>query len=292
MSGNKTSKAQCGEKKILLLSVILGMSANALLSSVRSSVIPFSIFPLIALVLSAQMLYQYYLLNPVAEDIPLIGLACFFIGAFGHAALFICFMFPSAPFLLYQSGLSVFSSVFPWYCFHFFFLFTIVPFISQLFHCFHLSSLLFFHSAHLVPFPLLSSTSFSRFSRLLFPFLHHVHTSSSIDLSFYISSPAAVLFIYFIVSFPFSLISIKSFNSFFYILLLFFHTFILVSFFVLSVTSFNPFSPSALLIFPSFLRFFFLFFHFFLERESGGGGRGEYKTIEGKRRNEEKRVIS
>ncbi len=86
MSGNKTSKAQRGEKKILLLSVILGMSANALLSSVFSSVIPFSIFPLIALVLSAQMLYQYYLLNPVAEEIPLIGLACFFIGAFGHAA--------------------------------------------------------------------------------------------------------------------------------------------------------------------------------------------------------------
>lgn len=51
------------------------------------SSVPFSLFALIALVLSAQMLYQEYLAHPVAEEVPLVGLACFFVRAFGHSAL-------------------------------------------------------------------------------------------------------------------------------------------------------------------------------------------------------------
>ena len=35
---------------------------------------------------SSDLLYQEYLTNPVSEDIPLVGLACFFVGAFGHSA--------------------------------------------------------------------------------------------------------------------------------------------------------------------------------------------------------------
>lgn len=87
MSNDSTTPVnQNSERKTLLLAVIAGMCGNALLSSVTLSEITFSIFPLIALVLAMQMLYQNYLANPVAEDIPMLGLACFFVGAFGHSA--------------------------------------------------------------------------------------------------------------------------------------------------------------------------------------------------------------
>ncbi|USD32390.1 MULTISPECIES: YijD family membrane protein [Vibrio] len=74
------------EKKTLVLALVAGMCGDALLSWLTMSEVSFSIFPLIALVLSVQTLYQEYLRNPVSEDIPLVGLACFFVGAFGHSA--------------------------------------------------------------------------------------------------------------------------------------------------------------------------------------------------------------
>jgi len=74
-------------KKTLFLAVIVGMCSNALLSTLTMTEVTFSIFPFISLVLSAQMLYQNYLRNPVSEDLPLVGLACFFVGAFGHSAV-------------------------------------------------------------------------------------------------------------------------------------------------------------------------------------------------------------
>ncbi len=74
------------EKKSLMLALVLGMSANALLCWLTLPGYGFSIFALITLVLSAQLLYQDYLKAPIAEDMPMIGLACFFVGAFGHSA--------------------------------------------------------------------------------------------------------------------------------------------------------------------------------------------------------------
>ncbi|WCE29608.1 YijD family membrane protein [Vibrio sp. SCSIO 43137] len=93
MSNDSTPVNQNSERKTLLLAVVAGMCGNALLSSVTLSEVSFSIFPLIALVLAVQMLYQNYLSNPVAEEIPMIGLACFFVGAFGHSA-FVKAQFP------------------------------------------------------------------------------------------------------------------------------------------------------------------------------------------------------
>lgn len=93
MSNDSTPANQHSERKTLLLAVVAGMCGNALLSSVTLSEVSFSIFPLIALVLAVQMLYQNYLSNPVAEEIPMIGLACFFVGAFGHSA-FVKAQFP------------------------------------------------------------------------------------------------------------------------------------------------------------------------------------------------------
>ncbi|MDG3086650.1 YijD family membrane protein [Vibrio hannami] len=93
MSNESTQTSARSERKTLILAAIAGMCSNALLSSITLSEVSFSVFPLIALVLSLQMLYDGYLKSPVAEDIPLIGLACFFVGAFGHSA-FVKAQFP------------------------------------------------------------------------------------------------------------------------------------------------------------------------------------------------------
>ncbi|MFC3025178.1 YijD family membrane protein [Vibrio zhugei] len=93
---SKQSESSPGsERKTLVLALVAGMSSDAILSWITMSQVSFSIFPLIALVLSLQALYQEYLRHPIAEDIPLVGLACFFVGAFGHSA-FIKAQYPDA----------------------------------------------------------------------------------------------------------------------------------------------------------------------------------------------------
>lgn len=91
------------ERKTLVLALIAGMCADAILSWLTMSEVSFSIFPLIALVLTLQALYQEYLRHPIAEDVPLVGLACFFVGAFGHSA-FIKAQYP-------ESGSNFFSLI-------------------------------------------------------------------------------------------------------------------------------------------------------------------------------------
>ncbi|CAH0524353.1 YijD family membrane protein [Vibrio hippocampi] len=86
MSIETSSDERRNGQKTLVLAVIAGMCGNAMLSWFTISEVAFSIFPLIALVLSVQALYQEYLNNPVTEDVPLVGLAAFFVGAFGHSA--------------------------------------------------------------------------------------------------------------------------------------------------------------------------------------------------------------
>ncbi|KQB09811.1 YijD family membrane protein [Vibrio metoecus] len=86
MSTEQEIPSTRSERKTLILALIAGLCSDALLSWITMSSVPFSLFALIALVLSVQMLYQEYLTHPVAEDVPLVGLACFFVGAFGHSA--------------------------------------------------------------------------------------------------------------------------------------------------------------------------------------------------------------
>jgi hypothetical protein len=86
LSSSSCKSVGCSERKTLILAIIAGMCSNAIISSMLHSAVTFSIFSVIALALSLQMLYQDYLRNPVAEDIPMIGLACFFVGVFGHSA--------------------------------------------------------------------------------------------------------------------------------------------------------------------------------------------------------------
>jgi hypothetical protein len=80
------SNNQGSERKNLVMALIAGVCGDAILSAMTMTEVTFSIFPLIALILSVQSLYKDYLSQPVAEDFPLIGLACFFVGAFGHSA--------------------------------------------------------------------------------------------------------------------------------------------------------------------------------------------------------------
>jgi hypothetical protein len=86
MSNEVSSENRESGKKTLVLALIAGMCGNAMLSWLTISEVTFSIFPLIALVLSVQALYQEYLRNPIPEDVPMVGLAAFFVGAFGHSA--------------------------------------------------------------------------------------------------------------------------------------------------------------------------------------------------------------
>ncbi|GAB2641422.1 YijD family membrane protein [Vibrio panuliri] len=86
MSNENNPINRGSERKTLVLALIAGMCGDALLSWLTMSEVSFSIFPIIALVLAVQALYKEYLANPVSEDIPLVGLACFFVGAFGHSA--------------------------------------------------------------------------------------------------------------------------------------------------------------------------------------------------------------
>ncbi len=95
MSEQNNNHEQGSEKKTLVLALVAGMSCNAILSWMTISDVLFSIFPWIVLVLSVQSLYQEYLKKPLAEDVPLVGLACFFVGAFGHSA-FVKAQYPDA----------------------------------------------------------------------------------------------------------------------------------------------------------------------------------------------------
>ena len=74
-------------KKPLLLALLIGICGDAFLAVVTESVVPFSFFPLIALLLAASQLYQYYRQEPMVGNTPSCILLCFFIGAFGYAAI-------------------------------------------------------------------------------------------------------------------------------------------------------------------------------------------------------------
>jgi len=81
-----TNENSRNERKTLVLSVITGLSLNAVWVGFTVTEVAFSIFPIIALVLAAQGLYQEYLRQPESEDASLIAVACFFVGLFGHSA--------------------------------------------------------------------------------------------------------------------------------------------------------------------------------------------------------------
>lgn len=75
------------EKGTLVLALIAGLSVNGAFAAVFSAIVPFSVFPLIALVLSVYCLHQRYLNIEMPEGMPLLAASCFLLGLLLYSAL-------------------------------------------------------------------------------------------------------------------------------------------------------------------------------------------------------------
>ncbi|WP_205439021.1 YijD family membrane protein [Edwardsiella tarda] len=71
----------------LILSTVAGLSISGSFSALFSSVVPFSIFPLLALVLSAYCLHQRYLNVAMPEGMPMLSSSCFLLGLLFYSTL-------------------------------------------------------------------------------------------------------------------------------------------------------------------------------------------------------------
>ncbi|KAB8310460.1 YijD family membrane protein [Erwinia endophytica] len=75
------------DKGTLLLAFLAGLSVNGSFSALFSSLVPFSVFPLIALGLSAWCLHQRYLNRAMPEGLPSITAAFFLLGILLYSAI-------------------------------------------------------------------------------------------------------------------------------------------------------------------------------------------------------------
>lgn len=73
------------DAKILVLALVAGMSANAVLSGLTVAEIELSIFPLISCVLAFYCMLQEYKNNAIEGDIPLLTGASFIVGALSYS---------------------------------------------------------------------------------------------------------------------------------------------------------------------------------------------------------------
>lgn len=76
-----------GEKGTLLLAVIAGLSINGSFSALFSAIVPFSIFPLISLVLSVYSLHHHYRDRAMPEGFPSLAAASFLLGLLMYSAI-------------------------------------------------------------------------------------------------------------------------------------------------------------------------------------------------------------
>ncbi len=76
-----------GEKGTLLLALVAGLSINGTFTALFSSVVPFSIFPLIALILSVYCLHQRYLNRAMPQGFPSVAAGCFLLGMLIYSAI-------------------------------------------------------------------------------------------------------------------------------------------------------------------------------------------------------------
>ncbi|MDT3253862.1 YijD family membrane protein [Serratia sp. root2] len=75
------------ENGTLLLALIAGLSINGSFAVLFSSVVPFSIFPIIALVLAVYCLHQRYLHRAMPDGMPKLAAACFLLGVLLYSAI-------------------------------------------------------------------------------------------------------------------------------------------------------------------------------------------------------------
>ncbi|WP_409309342.1 YijD family membrane protein [Pectobacterium sp. B1J-3] len=82
-----TKQPPLQEKGTLLLALIAGLSVNGAFAALFSSIVPFSIFPLIALALSIYCLHQRYMNQSMQEGMPILVAACFLLGLLIYSAI-------------------------------------------------------------------------------------------------------------------------------------------------------------------------------------------------------------
>lgn len=81
------SLATARDKGTLLLAFLTGLSINGTFSVLFSAYVPFSVFPLIALGLSAWCLHQRYLNRAMPDGMPSLAAAFFLLGILLYSAI-------------------------------------------------------------------------------------------------------------------------------------------------------------------------------------------------------------
>lgn len=76
-----------GEKGTLLLALTAGLSINGSFSALFSVIVPFSIFPLISLVLSVYCLHYHYRDRAMPAGFPSLAAASFLLGLLMYSAI-------------------------------------------------------------------------------------------------------------------------------------------------------------------------------------------------------------
>lgn len=68
------------DKSTLLLALIAGLSINGTFAALFSAIVPFSVFPIISLVLTVYCLHQRYQNRTMPVGLPGLAAACFILG--------------------------------------------------------------------------------------------------------------------------------------------------------------------------------------------------------------------
>lgn len=75
------------ETGTLLLALITGLAINGSFNAIFSSFVPFSVFPLLTLILAVYCLHQRYLNFAMPQGLPVLASACFLLGILLYSAI-------------------------------------------------------------------------------------------------------------------------------------------------------------------------------------------------------------
>ncbi|CNI17212.1 YijD family membrane protein [Yersinia pekkanenii] len=76
-----------GETGTLLLALITGLAINGSFNTIFSTFVPFSVFPLLTLILAVYCLHQRYLNFAMSHGLPVLASACFLLGILLYSAI-------------------------------------------------------------------------------------------------------------------------------------------------------------------------------------------------------------
>ncbi|MEJ5074536.1 YijD family membrane protein [Enterobacter ludwigii] len=75
------------DRGTLLLALVAGLSINGTFAALFSSIVPFTVFPLIALVLTVYCLHQRYQNRTMPVGLPGLAAACFILGVLVYSTV-------------------------------------------------------------------------------------------------------------------------------------------------------------------------------------------------------------